>query len=136
MQKSLSCQQALRVTAPRCVEVNARAVLRCAYLCFLRDLGQSAQAEQDTLILCSKQESVTPAPLNLLWVVFMMFFRFGSRLQLVERCPSARDGEASSARKAYLRQPTTRSVQCPKLNSVSFRGAPPVTSVDPTRTPA
>ena len=44
--------------AVTCVEVNARVVLRCACLCFWRALGQSTQAEQDTLILCSKQESV------------------------------------------------------------------------------
>ena len=31
-------------------------VARC--LCFWRALGQSAQAEQDTFILCSSQESV------------------------------------------------------------------------------
>ena len=37
-------------------------LLRCACLCFWRALGQSAQAEQDTHILCSKQESVIFRP--------------------------------------------------------------------------
>ena len=34
-------------------------------MCFWRALGQSAQAEQDTLILCSKQESVSLFTTNL-----------------------------------------------------------------------
>ena len=58
--KSLSRVSRRSASRPRVtnVEVNARVVLRCACLCFWRALGQSAQAEKDTLILCSKQESV------------------------------------------------------------------------------
>ena len=73
--KSLSRVSRRSASRPRvtCVEVNARererettqaivqqhrVVLRCACLCFWRALGQSAQAEQDTPILCRKQESV------------------------------------------------------------------------------
>ena len=58
--KSLSRVSRCSASRPRvtCVEVNARVVLRCACLCFWRALVQSAKAEQNTLILFSKQESV------------------------------------------------------------------------------
>ena len=67
-----------------CVDVNARVVLRCACLCFWRALGQSAQAEQDTLILCRKQESVvvrSTVPAISCENVSNWAFRFGSKMK-------------------------------------------------------
>jgi len=76
---SLNCKRALPCSGKRCVCAKVSLVsagaprhgpalpawrltpgLFCVAhcLCFWRALGQSAQAEQDTLILCSKQESV------------------------------------------------------------------------------
>jgi len=43
-------------------------------LCFWRALGQSAQAEQDTPILCSKQESVVRRVLQIMLILIQKVF--------------------------------------------------------------
>ena len=111
---SLNCKRALPCSGRRCVcakvsLVSAGAprhgpalpawrltpglfcVVHC--LCVWRALGQSAQAEQDTLILCSKQESVeyiycSVQMIMLLFLVHEPIFECGSAWGIPLRAPA------------------------------------------------
>ena len=68
----LSRQLALSVTSRRYLRGGQRRVVqqRARHLSFWRALDQSAQAEQDTLNLCSSQESVS-AQMPLFWKAYI-----------------------------------------------------------------